>query len=601
MSNPVLAIEIARSFVFILAFGGFLWLNRSRELGDHMGLKFFILGFILSILAEGLYLAMLSDLINAFDWMLVIVEMACHLLGMALVFIGLLIWFFEWSKLAKSQRELLRLARESEEALRIGEARYRGVVENQTEFISRFLPDGTLTFVNDALCRYVGKSQDELLGRRFFDFIPDEEGKKSAEHLYTVTPDNPTKSNTHRAVMPDGRVLWTQWTQRAIFDENGRMVEFQSVGRDITRQKKMEEELRRLSLQDSLTGMANRAFFEREMEKYEGQASVGLMIFDLDGLKLANDTLGHSFGDELLLNAARLISSCCKNGETVSRIGGDEFAVLFKNATEESMQEFKQRIESVLEECNQISSGHLLSFSMGFALKRNPEMPMAQLFKEADNSMYREKLYSSRRPRSNIIRTLARALETKDFIAAGHAERLQGLLEATARSMGLPQNAINGLRLLAQVHDVGKVGIPDDILFKVGPLNEEEVKEIRRHCEIGHRIALSSPDLAPIAEWILTHHEWWNGKGYPLGLQGDEIPVECRLFAIADAYDAMTSERPYRHAQSVEYAITELRRHAGSQFDPKMVEEFIKVVKPSISKSYRPSPEIFTISKQSFS
>lgn len=601
MANSALSVELARSIVLFLAFGSFLWLNRTRELGDRVGLKLLIFGFLLSILAEGIYLAMLSGLNVVFDWMLVIVEITCHLLGIGLVFAGLLIWFLDWRKLAESQRELLRIARESEEALRLGETRYRGVVENQTEFISRFLPDGTLTFVNEALCRYVGKSQDELLGRRFFDFIPDEEGKKSADHLYTVTPENPTKSNTHRAVMPDGRVLWTQWTQRALFDENGRIVEFQSVGRDITRQKKMEDELRRLSLQDSLTGMANRAFFEREMKKYEDQTPVGLMICDLDGLKLANDTLGHNFGDELLLNAARLISSCCTNGETVSRIGGDEFAILFKDATEEYMQEFKHRVESLLEEFNQTSSGHLLSISMGFALKTNPDTSMMQLFKEADNNMYREKLYSSRSPRSNIIRTLARALETKDFIAMGHAERLQKLLEATARSIGLQQNAINGLRLFAQVHDVGKVGIPDDILFKGGPLNEVEVKEIQRHCEIGHRIALSSPDLAPIAEWILTHHEWWNGEGYPLGLKGDEIPIECRIFAIADAYDAMTSERPYRKAQPVEYAIAELRRHAGSQFDPKLVEVFIKVIQSSNSKSYRQPPEIYPLSKRSFS
>ena len=198
--------------------------------------------------------------------------------------------------------------------------------------------------------------------------------------------------------------------------------------------------------------------------------------------------------------------------------------------------------------------------------------------------MYREKLYGCRSPRSNIIKTLTKALETKDFINAGHAERLQDLVVATARSVGLHTNAINGLRLLAHAHDVGKVSISSGILYKPGPLNEEEIKEIQRHCEIGHRIALSSPDLSPISEWILMHHEWWNGEGYPLGLKGEEIPMECRIFAIADAYDAMTSDRPYRQAQSVEYAVTELRRLAGSQFDPKLVEVFIKVIQSSNCK-----------------
>jgi len=586
MASSVLYIELIRSSVLFLLFGGFLWVTRIRELGDRAGLNLLLSGLILSIFAESLYLRMVTGQIASFNWILISVETGLNLIGLALVFAGLLRWLMDWSKLTTSQQELLKAARESEKALRIGEARYRGVVENQTELISRFLPDGTLTFVNEALCRYVGISQDELIGRRFFDFIPDQEGRKSAEHIYTVTPDNPTKSNTHRAVLPDGRVRWTQWTQRAIFDDNGCLVEFQSVGRDITRQKNMEEELRRLSLEDSLTGMANRAFFEREMKRYEDYIPVGLMICDLDGLKLANDTLGHDFGDELLLKAARLISSCCLNGEVVSRIGGDEFAILFKDASEEYINQVKYRIQVALEELNQANPDHLLSISIGYALKKESYKSMKQLFKEADNNMYREKLYSSRSARSNIIKTLTRALEIKDFIYAGHAKRLQELVVPVARSIGLHANAINRLSLFAQVHDVGKVGISNRILFKPGLLNKEEMMEMQRHCEIGHRIALSSPDLAPVAEWILTHHEWWNGEGYPLGLKGEDIPLECRIFAIADAYDAITSDRPYRPAQSTDFAVAELRRCAGSQFDPKLVEVFIKIVKSYVSKPY---------------
>lgn len=584
MANSVLFIEITRSFFMFLFVGGFLWASRTWKLGDRVGFNLLLSGLILSILAEGLFTGVLTGQFVASNWKLVAVEIIFHLLGLALVFSGLLRWLLDWSHLNKSQRGLLTIARESEDALRISEARYRGVVENQTEFISRFLPDGTLTFVNDALCRYVGKPQDELIGHRFLDYIPDEEGKKSAENFYEVTPDTPTKSFTHRAVMPDGRVRWTQWVQRAIFDENDCVIEFQSVGRDITRQKNMEEELRRLSFEDSLTGTANRAFFEREMRRYENHIPMGMMICDLDGLKLANDTLGHDFGDELLLKAARLISLCCLNGEVVSRIGGDEFAILFMDASEEYMNEVKHRIQLALEELNQLNPDHLLSISIGYALRKDVNTSMKQLFKEADNNMYREKLYSCRNPRSNIIKTLTKALETKDFINSGHAKRLQDLVVATARSVGLHTNAINGLRLLAHVHDVGKVSISKGILYKVGPLNEEEIKEIQRHCEIGHRIALSSHDLAPISGWILMHHEWWNGEGYPLGLKGEEIPLECRIFAIADAYDAMTSDRPYRQAQSVEYAVTELRRLAGSQFDPKLVEVFVKTIQHSNSK-----------------
>lgn len=151
-------------------------------------------------------------------------------------------------------------------------------------------------------------------------------------------------------------------------------------------------------------------------------------------------------------------------------------------------------------------------------------------------------------------------------------------MASLARSLELPEDRFNYLLLLAQFHDLRKVGIPDRILFKPGPLTEEEWREIQKHSEIGHRIAQSVPDLAPIADWILKHHERWDGHGYPLGLSGEDIPLECRILAIADAYDSMTSDRPYRKAMSREEAIGELKRCMGTQFDPQLTEKFSWIV-----------------------
>ena len=192
--------------------------------------------------------------------------------------------------------------------------------------------------------------------------------------------------------------------------------------------------------------------------------------------------------------------------------------------------------------------------------------------------MYREKLHRSRSARSAIVKTLMKALEERDYITGGHGDRLQNLVEDLARSMDLTERNIADLRLLAQFHDIGKVGIPDRILFKKGPLTSEEWLEMQRHSEIGHRIALSAPELAPVAEWILKHHEHWDGSGYPLGLKGEEIPMECRILAIADAYDAMVSDRPYKQAVSHDKAIAELKRCSGTQFDPKLLMVFIDVL-----------------------
>ena len=215
---------------------------------------------------------------------------------------------------------------------------------------------------------------------------------------------------------------------------------------------------------------------------------------------------------------------------------------------------------------------------MGYAIGREIPVDMNALFKEADNNMYREKLHQKNSARSAIVQGLVKALEARDFITEGHGDRLQNLVEEFARVVGIPEYSLPDLRLLAHFHDIGKVGIPDHILFKSGPLTDEEWKIMRQHCEIGHRIANSTPDLAPIADWILKHQEWWNGKGYPLGIQGESIPLECRILSIVDAFDAMTSDRPYRKALDRNAATAELQRCAGAQFDPELVETFTRLV-----------------------
>ncbi len=173
--------------------------------------------------------------------------------------------------------------------------------------------------------------------------------------------------------------------------------------------------------------------------------------------------------------------------------------------------------------------------------------------------------------RSHLVKALLAALSERDFIASGHAERLDNLCERIGAEIELDKKRLANLSLLAQVHDLGKVGIPDQILLKEGSLTAEEWIVMKKHPEIGCRIAQTSPDLAPIAELILKHHEKWDGSGYPLGLAGEDIPIECRILAIVDTYDAMTNDRPYRKAKTSEEALDELKRFSGSQFDPDLV------------------------------
>jgi diguanylate cyclase (GGDEF)-like protein len=312
----------------------------------------------------------------------------------------------------------------------------------------------------------------------------------------------------------------------------------------------------------------------RRMDKRR-QGSVGLIILDVDGLKLVNDIFGHDSGDMLLSNVAKLLISCFRDQDIVARIGGDEYAILLHDADVDAVKAACQRVQNRILIENLDNHHPILSLSIGFAVSDDPTITMRELFKQADNNMYREKLNSGQGVRNAIVDTMMKLLEERDFISEGHADRMQDLVIDLGQRCGLIEENLADLRLFAQFHDVGKVGILKNILFKPGLLTPEEMKEMRCHSEIGHRIARSSPDLLPIADWILKHHEWWNGKGYPLGLAGEAIPLECRILAIADAYDAMTSDRPYRRAMTHEAAVAELKRCAGTQFDPEMVKKFV--------------------------
>lgn len=466
-----------------------------------------------------------------------------------------------------------------QEALAVSEARYRAIVEDQTELICRFTPEGILTFANEAYCRYFKNEREALLNSKFLPNILPEDQAILEAALQGLNAGNPV-STTEIRVLIEGQICWNQWNHRIIHGENGNTITIQSVGRDITEKKEVIAKLEYLSLHDTLTSLYNRFYFEEEMRRFESDRynPVALIIFDVDGLKLVNDTLGHKNGDELLINTANVIRQCFRQSDMIARVGGDEFAVLLPRTPEALLEEVLKKISDKINAYNNDHPELPLSLSAGYAIKKDQTSTMNDIFKEADNKMYRQKLHRNQSNRSVIVQTMMKALEARDYITEGHGERLQKLVSDMAGKINMPDANIKDLCLLAQFHDIGKVGVADAILFKRGPLTPQEYQEMQRHSEIGHRIALSAPDLVLIADWILKHHEWWNGQGYPLGLIGEDIPLECRILAIADAYDAMTHDRPYRAAMTVQAAIEEIDRSAGSQFDPEMVGVFKQVI-----------------------
>ncbi|OGP94999.1 MAG: hypothetical protein A2157_03105 [Deltaproteobacteria bacterium RBG_16_47_11] len=476
----------------------------------------------------------------------------------------------------------------TEEALRESEEHYRRIIETAEVGIWMLDSEKMTIFTNRKIVQMLGYTPEEMKGKSFLEFT-DVEGRSLIESKMQSRLLSLNGQYDFNFRRKDGTDLWTIMSISSLFDKTGERNGALIMITDITERKKAEEQLKYISLRDPLTGLYNRAYFEEGMRRLESYrfARVGIIMCDVDGLKLINDILGHSAGDSILMAAADIIKECFRAGDVAARVGGDEFAVLLLNTERDVIETACHRMRHAIAEYN---SSHLelpLSLSIGFAVSAGKSIPMNGLYKEADYNMYKEKQYRSQSARIAIVEALKKALEKKDFMTHGHMSRLRALTATFVSAIDIPKHFAKDLLLFAQFHDIGKVGIPDSILFKPAELTPVEYTEMKRHCEIGHRIAQSSTDLAPIADLILKHHEWWNGKGYPLGLKEEEIPLGCRILAIADAYESMTSVRPYRKPMSHRVAIKDLKKCAGTQFNPELVDQFVQVILTSQSKSLR--------------
>jgi len=347
---------------------------------------------------------------------------------------------------------------------------------------------------------------------------------------------------------------------------------------NITAVIEKENQLYYQSYHDRLTGIYNRLYFEEELDRLntKRQYPISIIIGDINGLKLINDAYGHDKGDEVLKKIAMIFKSSLRHEDILSRWGGDEFAIILPKTEQEDALKIIERIK---EKCAILSSASMpLNISMGFAVKKNSRSKIHSIVKESEDMMNEYKLLENDSARHSIILSLKNALEERDYETEEHAMRIANLSMSLGKKLNLKYNELNELRLVAILHDIGKISISDTIILKPGKLTPEEWEIIKKHPEAGYRLAKSSRDLEQIANGILYHHERWDGSGYPKGLKGKKIPVFSRIVSIADAFDAMTNDRPYRKAMSIEEAIEEIRREAGSQFDPSLAKEFIEVL-----------------------
>lgn len=342
--------------------------------------------------------------------------------------------------------------------------------------------------------------------------------------------------------------------------------------------RESEYEYKYLSYHDKLTSLYNRRFYEDEAKRLDTEENlpISIVLGDVNGLKVINDAFGHDKGDELLQKAAESIRSACRPNDIIARWGGDEFVILMPKTGTEEAEDIVKKIKKLYS--NEFVSAVRISISLGWDTKYRADEDIFKVLKSAEDYMYKHKIIENESFRSSIIDAIINALHEKNPREEQHSKRVSEICQNIGRAIGLPEIEIGKLRVVGLLHDIGKIAIEEGILNKRGKLTESEWNEIKKHPGIGFRILSSSREMLELAECILLHHERWDGMGYPKGLKAEAIPMVARIIALADSYDAMTTERPYRKALSEDEAIAEIRKNAGTQFEPEIARAFIEKV-----------------------
>jgi diguanylate cyclase (GGDEF)-like protein len=334
-------------------------------------------------------------------------------------------------------------------------------------------------------------------------------------------------------------------------------------------------ELETAATSDGLTGLANRRQLIADLERRVARgasAPAVLMLFDLDGFKSYNDAFGHMAGDALLARLGQALARAVASRARAYRLGGDEFCVL---GDASGREELELAAPAALAEHG---NGFAVTASYGLVTIPDEARVASDALRLADQRMYAQKRSGRATAGRQSTDVLLRALAERHPEMRGHFDGVAQLARAVGHHLGLEGEALDQVQLAAELHDVGKVAIPDDILNKPGPLDDDEWAFIRRHTIVGERIVAAAPALAAVAKLVRASHEHWDGGGYPDGTAGEKIPLGARIVAVCDSYDAIIADRPYRPARSPAEALAELRRCAGTQFDPAVVEAFIAVL-----------------------
>ncbi|WWU66237.1 diguanylate cyclase [Clostridium baratii] len=358
-----------------------------------------------------------------------------------------------------------------------------------------------------------------------------------------------------------------------IFGEGNEIIGVVGTSRDITERKKLEDKLTYLSYRDKLTGLYNRTYFDKVSEEYNKNKEdiISIIMGDMNGLKIVNDSLGHLEGDRFIVEISKIIKKVVKDKGEVVRWGGDEIVIILKGTDKDKAIEISEDISN---EC--LLANHKpvpLSISLGVSSGKGKNIN--ELITEAEKEVYKNKLLNDATIRKATINSIKRNIYNNDE-SKKRIKRMMKLANKIGEEMKLSKNEMDNLRLVVKLHDIGKIGISYEILEKGNNLTKEEIELIKLHTEKGYRILQADKDLSHIASAVLTHHERWDGKGYPLGLAGNSIPFCARVVYLLNAYDYMINGKDEKISE--EEAIEVIKKESGKKFDPRLVKVFLRVL-----------------------
>ncbi|MFA9422865.1 MAG: HD domain-containing phosphohydrolase [Sedimentibacter sp.] len=455
------------------------------------------------------------------------------------------------------------------ELLNVSKKRFESIVKTVPDII--FIMDQNGTFLDceagDKL--WLNMHKESYLGNNVWDILPEDVASACIKNIQEAIRTN--KMQTHEFQLDSGDSTEYFEVRITMFQNN----QVFTIMRNVTDIRKIQRTNEYLSYHDQLTGVYNRRYFEEALISLDNPdyLPLAIVMIDVNGLKMTNDAFGHQTGDTVLRHVSEILQKhCTLTGGFVARIGGDEFFIVYPNTNASEVQKI---IESIYKSINdERKTNSIISISVGLEIKTSVEQNMTEIFNKAEENLYRVKLTESQSMRHQTVQAILKTLNEKNVREKIHSERVSAISKLIGSAMNLDYSTVKEIEMAGLLHDIGKIAVDENILNKEGKLNDDEYDKIKKHPESSYQILKSINAYAGLAEDVLSHHERWDGKGYPRRLKGEDISLVARIISVADAYEAMTADRSYRLAMTREEAMKELKKHAGTQFDAQIIAIF---------------------------